>query len=247
MVMRLVYFFLFMLLVYPAAVFAASVNVNIEGMILSEIKEAHTISEGLLSSSPELYNAGSVSYAARVRLLVEDNSNEIFSSWSAKDAVMPGERNDFNIFAYIESPGNYTARLFGHYANDAFLLTEYNFSVTEHISASRSIMLSKPRIYDNKITISVASETGESGVAIMPVGYPKTWIFEQKTLSALPGKKTARISIPYDADIFSEKEIKLIAVSLDGEAFGQIEFPMKREHGFYKYISLINDWICGAR
>ncbi len=244
--MRLVYFFLFMALA-SQVVFAASVNVNIEDLILSEMKEVHTISGGLLSSSPELYNAGSVSYAARVRLSVADNGNEIFSAWSAKDAVMPGERNDFNIFAYISSPGNYTARLFGHYANDAFKLAEYNFSVNEHPSASRSIILSKPRIYDNKITISATSETGETGVVIMPAGYPKTWIFEQKTLSALSGKKTVRISIPYEADIFSEKEITLIAVSLDGEAFGQIEFPMKREHGFYKYISLINDWIWGTR
>lgn len=246
MVMRLVYFFLFMALA-SSTVFAASVNVNIEDMILSEMKEVHTISGGLLSSSPELYNAGSVSYAARVRLLVYDNGNEFFSAWSAKDAVMPGARNDFNVFAHVESPGNYTARFFGHYANDAIKLAEYNFSVNEHTPASRSIILSKPRIYDNKITISATSGTGEKGIVIMPVGYPTTWIFEQKTLPALPGKKTARISIPYEADIFSEKEITLIAVSLDGEAFGQIEFTMKREHGLYKYISLINDWIWGAR
>ena len=244
--MRLVYFFLFMALA-SSTVFAASVNVNIEDMILSEMKEVHTISGGLLSSSPELYNTGSVSYAARVRLSVLKEGSETFSAWSAKNDVMPGARTDFNVFAHVESPGNYTARLFGHYANDAFGLAEYNFSVNEHTPASRSILLSKPRIYDNKITISITSKTGENGVVIMPAGYPKTWIFEQKTLSALSGKKTSRISIPYEADIFSEKEITLIAVSLDGEAYGQIEFPMKREHGFYKYVSLINDWLWGAR
>ncbi len=244
--MRLLYFFLFVALVSPA-VFAASVNVNIEGLILSEMKETHTISKGLLSSAPELYNAGSVSYAARVRLSVLKEGSEIFSAWSAKDAVMPGERENFNVFAYVESPGNYTALLYGHYANDAFELAGYNFSVNEYTPASRMIILSKPRIYDDKITISVASETGEKGIVIMPVGYPKTWIFEQKTLPALSGKKTARISIPYEADIFSEKQITLIAASLDGEALGRIEFSMKREQGLYKYISLINDWIQGAR
>ncbi len=244
--MRLLYFFLFVALVSPV-VFAASVNVNIEGLILSEMKEAHTFSRGLLLSAPELYNTGSVSYAARVRLSVLKDGSEIFSAWSTKDAVMPGERESFNVFAYIEQPGNYTALLFGHYANDAFQLAEYNFSVTDYRPPSREILLSKPRIYDNKITISATSETGETDIVIMPVGYPKTWVFEQKTLLALPGKKTARISIPYEADIFSEKEITLIAVSMDGEALGRIVFQMKREQGIYKYISLINDWIQGAR
>ena len=244
--MRLLYFFLFVALVY-AVVFAASVNVNIDDLILSEMKEAHTVSKGLLLSAPELYNTGSASYAARVRLSVFEEGNEIFSAWSAKDSVVPGERENFNVFAYVGQSGNYTAQLFGHYANDAFQLAEYNFSVTDYSPPSREIVLSKPRIYDNKITISATSETGENGIVIMPVNYPKTWIFEQKTLPVLSGKKTARISIPYEADIFSEKEITLIATSLDGEALGRIEFQMKREHGLYKYISLINDWIQGAR
>lgn len=242
---RAFWFFLFALFLLPLA-FASSVNVNIKSVVSSEVKETHNTASGLLSSEPELYNSGSIPYSARLRMAVYNGSEEIFSGWSKKENIMPGERKNFMVHAYVNASGTFLAKITGHYANDAFGLMDYNYTVESHTAPSRRITLSNPRVYGDRITLSVMPEEDETGIILLPTGYPKTWIFEEKEIPRISAGKPVRVSIPYDADIFLEKPASMIALSKDGRAFGEIDFVMKREEGISKYVSLLRDWLSGA-
>lgn len=245
--MKRAIFFLLLIMALSASAIAASVSVNVNDFVSSELKIMHEEEKsGLLFREFELFNSGSAPYLARIRVSLNNASGEVFSGWTKEGAVMPGERKIFPAYAYAASGGNYTEKIYGHYAHDSFELAGKNITVEAFPHPEAEILISNPRVYAQKITLDVESGTDEKNVVVMPYSFPVAWIAGQKEIPSLRKGRAVRISIPYESDVFLEKPVSFIAVSGDGRALGKASFLMRPESGISKYLYLALDWIRGA-
>jgi len=190
-----------------------------------------------------LHNTGSTEYGARARIDIMENEQVLFTGWSVKHEINPGQRKGFVIYAYKPDASNTSLRARLYYGNEMTELDPVGTGSREAAATKAAFQVFNFRTYDRYIRFDVASNRSVEGVLIMPHGYPGTWVFEQKRIDRFEKGTVKEIVIPYETGFFREQNITIAFATEDGSYFQEHDFWLKRETGIMKYVSLFLDWL----
>ena len=195
----------------------------------------------ILSFQTEFYNTGSVAYKTRIRMDLLNGSQPIFTGWSDERVLMPGDRKKFEVFSFVDSTGNFTARLRVYFADE---ILEKNFEVNknETVALREDVFeLKDLRTYDDFIIFDLKSKKRVKDVVILPHNFPLGWIFEQKKLNLIGENEEKIIVLKYKPSVFSVENLTLIIVANGGSFYSEKEIELKKESGIVWLIHLIID------
>ena len=154
--------------------------------------------------STEILNSGSLPYILQARVDVIKNES-IFTAWSDKKRVMPGNNAFFALYWLPEESGNYTARLRVYYGGE---MKEEYINITVNKEESKDTFeITDYAVLDKYIDLKVS---GDEESVIIPDNFPQGWIFAQEY-----GRN--RFLIPYIAPGLDGNEIDFIVASRDGQ------------------------------
>ena len=104
--------FLSILFLICPLVFGTSINVKVVGVLDSIVKKMDHVQldndgyNAVLTTSYDVFNSGSIAYAARIRLDIFNGSEEITSIWSREYRLNPGQRDTIDLYWYEPSEAN---------------------------------------------------------------------------------------------------------------------------------------------
>lgn len=233
---------LFILILIPA-VYSTSVEVNVIELLNTDIKyiDCCMLNSNVMSASYDVFNTGSVAYAARIRLDIMDGAKKVTSIWSSESLLNPGERDTINMYWYEPEDKTITANARLYRAYDIVDIGNITWVFNDASTSSDAIDIEKIRVYDDKIKIKITAENDTEKIIIYPVKYTAGWLFEQNVIENVIAGKSRTIYMNYDAGVFHEAEITLVAVSEDGKFYGEKTFLLKKETGIRKLIGMFMD------
>ncbi len=154
--------------------------------------------------STEIVNTGSLPYMAQARVDIMKNTT-VFTAWSDRKRLMPGNNAFFALYWLPEESGNYTARLRIYYGGE---MEESYINITASRGETRDIFkVTDYRVLDDYIDLRINS--GIDAV-IIPAGFQQGWLFAQKS-------GISRFLIPYSAPGLEKNEARFIIASKDGQ------------------------------
>ena len=233
---------LFILMLVPAA-FSTSVEVNVIELLNTDIKyiDCCMLNSNVMSASYDVFNSGSVAYAARIRLDIVDETKKVTSIWSSESLLNPGERDTINMYWYEPEDKTITANARLYRAYDIVDLGNVTWFFDDASTSSGAIDIEKIRVYDDRIKIKITAENDTGKIIVYPVKYTAGWLFEQNVIEDVIAEKSRTVYMDYDAGVFREAEITLVAVSEDGKFYGEKTFLLKKESGIRKLIGMFMD------
>lgn len=239
---KLFLFFILCFLILVNAVFPSLIEVDISEDIKSEIiHESPIISYNVVNFSTEFYNTGSVPYDSRARILVYNETKLIFSGWSQKEDLMPGDRKTFDIYWYTNSPGKYESKLRVYFGNEIIENEKKEFQVNEPLIPEDVFTIENFRVYDNHVIFDVLSKKDVENVIIIPSDYVAGWIFEQKSIENVKKDIIKTISINYYPTVWKPTNLKLAVVAENGKYYSEKIVEMKKEGGIANLFYTILD------
>lgn len=235
-------FFILCFLILTNAAFSSLIEVDISEDIKSEIiHEAPIISYNMVNFSTEFYNTGSVPYDARARILVYNETKLIFSGWSQKEDLMPGDRKTFDIYWYTNSPGKYESKLRVYFGNEIIENEKKEFQVNEPLTPEDVFKIENFRTYDNHVIFDVLSKKDVENVIIIPSDYVSGWIFEQKAIENVKKDLIKTISIDYQPTVWKPTSLKIAVVAENGKFYSEKIVEMEKGQGVMNLIYSILD------
>jgi len=223
-----------------ASKFGVQIYRNVKSDLkITSIEENNNIIAVYLGS----HNTGSTGYGARARIDIMEKEQILFTGWSVKQEINPGQRKGFVIYAYKPDASNMSVRTRLYYGNEMAELEPVGIGSREAAVTKEAFKIFNFRTYDSYIRFDVASNQSVEGVLIMPQGYPGTWVFEQKRIDSFEEGTVKEIVIPYKTGFFREQNITIAFATEDGSFFQKHDFWLKRETGMMKYVSLFLDWL----
>lgn len=228
-------FFLPLLVFFPLAE-AAFIEINIAEVVESDIKN---VREDTFAFSTELFNSGSVGYAARERVDVYDGEDLVYTGWTPEKVIAPGQREVFDLFwSPVDNQGEFRAVTTFYYAgeikeNDQFLII--NDQISEDI-----FMLSDIRVYDDHFRMYLTSREPLENVVVFPSS-PPGWVIEQKRIDSLAGG--VDVVIPYSVEFYTERPLLFLVATEDGRYGHQELVSSKKQDGVAQSVSLFLDVI----
>ena len=233
---------LFLLMLVPAAC-STSVEVNVIELLDTDIKyiDCCILNSNVMSASYDVFNSGSVAYAARIRLDILDGAKKVTSIWSSESLLNPGERDTINMYWYEPKDKTITADARLYRAYDIVDIGNITWAFNNASTSSDPIGIEKIRVYDNKIKIKITAQNDAEKIIVYPVKYTAGWLFEQNVIEDVIAGKSRYAYIYYDTGMFRETDITLVAVSEDGKFYGEKTFLLKRESGIRKWIGMFMD------
>jgi len=246
--MKFFLLFIALLFILPILVHAQIIKISISQILGIEIPNLDydkIVQNGeLFNISFDIYNSGSVGYAARVRLDILKNNDSIFVGWSEELPLWPNSYGHYELFWYpSNSTEKFTARIRIYYANEIKELKPINFEVRTYSSPSSSIKITQFKTYEDKIKIGLVSDKDLKNIIIIPSDYPLGWIFEQVKLDSLSANKEKIIDIQYVPSIWQPIQVNINVVAENGKYFSSESFTMERETGIWSYISYVMESI----
>lgn len=233
---------LFILMLVPAA-FSTSVEVNVIELLNTDIKyiDCCMLNSNVMSASYDVFNSGSVAYAARIRFDIVDETKKVTSIWSSESLLNPGERDTINMYWYEPEDKTITANARLYRAYDIVDIGNVTWVFDDASTSSGAIDIEKIRVYDDRIKIKITAENDTGKIIVYPVKYTAGWLFEQNVIEDVIAEKSRTVYMDYDAGVFREAEITLVAVSEDGKFYGEKTFLLKKESGIRKLIGMFMD------
>lgn len=233
---------LFLLMLVPAAC-STSVEVNVIELLDTDIKyiDCCILNSNVMSASYDVFNSGSVAYAARIRLDISDGSKKVTSIWSSESLLNPGERDTINMYWYEPKDKTITADARLYRAYDIVDIGNITWVFNDASTSSDAIDIEMVRVYDDKIKIKITAENDTGKIIVYPVKYTAGWLFEQNIIEDVAAGKSRSTYIYYDTGLFRETDITLVAVSEDGRFYGEKTFLLKKESGIRKLIGMFMD------
>ena len=216
-----------------------AVSKTLQGSLITSMKENISIAE----LDVGFHNTGSVSYKARARLDVLNGTDIIFTGWSDKKTIVPGDRKDFKIYWYGPNmSGTFPSVARVYYANE---ITEPEaVNITIESRDSRDVFrIYDFKTYDDYMRIDIeANETAKDVVVFLSV-CPKGFICEQAEIAEIKAGKSAEVMLPYQTDLFYPDDIGIAVVTKDGSFYKDATFRMDRLTGLSVHINLFLDWL----
>ena len=233
---------LFILILVPAAC-STSIEVNVIELLDTNVKyiDCCMLNSNVMSASYDVFNTGSVAYAARIRLDIMDGAKKVTSIWSSESLLNPGERDTINMYWYEPEDKTITASARLYRAYDIVDIGNITWVFNDASTSYDAIDIEKIRVYDDKIKIKITAKNDTEKIIIYPVKYTAGWLFEQNVIEDVIAGKSRTIYMNYDAGVFREAEITLVAVSEDGKYYGENTFLLKKETGIRKWIGMFMD------
>ncbi len=233
---------LFTLMLIPA-VYGTSVEVNVIELLNTDVKyiDCCMLNSNVMSASYDVFNSGSVAYAARIRLDILDETKKVTSIWSSESLLNPGERDTINMYWYEPEDKIITANARLYRAYDIVDIEDITWVFNKAATSSDAIDIDKIRVYDDKIKIRITAKNDTGKIIVYPVKYTTGWLFEQAVIEDVIAGKSRSTQMYYDAGLFREAEITLVAVSEDGIYYGEKTFLLKKESGIRKWIGMFMD------
>lgn len=239
---QLILSLLFILILVPVAC-STSVEVNVIELLDTDVKsiDCCALNNNVMSASYDVFNSGSVAYAARIRLDILDGTKKVTSIWSSESLLNPGERDTINMYWYEPKDKTITANARLYRAYDIVDIGNITWAFNDASTSADVIDIEKIRVYDDKIKIRITAENDTGKIIIYPVKYTEGWLFEQNVIENVIAGKSRTIYMNYDAGVFHEAEITLVAVSEDGRYYGEKTFLLRKESGIRKWIGMFID------
>ncbi|MEM5879516.1 MAG: hypothetical protein QXU74_03430, partial [Candidatus Aenigmatarchaeota archaeon] len=78
-----------------ATIIEVEIPKSLEGNLSSF---SYDSSKDIMKFQFEFYNTGSTAYKTRIRLDLINNSKIVFTGWSNEKILMPGDRNNFEVY-----------------------------------------------------------------------------------------------------------------------------------------------------
>ena len=233
---------LFILILVPAAC-STSIEVNVIELLDTNVKyiDCCMLNSNVMSASYDVFNTGSVAYAARIRLDIMDGAKKVTSIWSSESLLNPGERDTINMYWYEPEDKTITASARLYRAYDIVDIGNITWVFNDASTSYDAIDIEKIRVYDDKIKIKITAKNDTGKIIIYPVKYTAGWLFEQNVIEDVIAGKSRTLYMNYDAGVFREAEITLVAVSEDGKYYGENTFLLKKETGVRKWIGMFMD------
>jgi len=235
--------FLLGLLVFPfllPSVTSFLISVNIPGAVDGHIIPLIRYKDGVVTFTSDLSNSGSISYTARARIDIFNDSEIIFTGWTKAATVVPGSSKAFDLY-WIPEKGEYTARFRIYAANEIFE-TNRTFEINQTPEPEYIFEFYDFRSYDDFMRLDIRTTKKVADIIIFPHSIPLGWIVEQKRIDVLDYEQ--EVIIPYTTDLFKEGDpIILAAITEDGKYFGEQEFVIQKEKGFSRFLNWIYDWL----
>ncbi len=231
--MKLIYLVLLMAL--PAA-HALEIGLSIEETYNVEVFYfAHNNTYDTNVFSTELTNPSSLPYLAQIRIDVFNETEKVFTGWSAGKTMPPGGIGFFELFWVPEVAGDYTARMRVYYTGEVIEI-EKNISV-ERVTEKENVFHTDQKVFDKFIEFTLTS-TEDAEVVVIADDYPQGWTFIQ-TKVTLEKNVPEKFLLPYTTPSFSQQDVSFSIVSLDGKYFGKETTNLQRETGFAAVIQNI--------
>ncbi|MCK5043177.1 MAG: hypothetical protein KAR51_04060, partial [Candidatus Aenigmarchaeota archaeon] len=199
------------------------------------------LNSNVMSASYDVFNTGSVAYAARIRLDMVDGAKKVTSIWSSESLLNPGERDTINMYWYEPEDKTITASARLYRAYDIVDIGNITWVFNDASTSYDALDIEKIRVYDDKIKIKITAKNDTEKIIIYPVKYTAGWLFEQNVIEDVIAGKSRTLYMNYDAGVFREAEITLVAVSEDGKYYGENTFLLKKETGIRKWIGMFMD------
>ena len=233
---------LFILILVPAAC-STSIEVNVIELLDTNVKyiDCCMLNSNVMSASYDVFNTGSVAYAARIRLDIMDGAKKVTSIWSSESLLNPGERDTINMYWYEPEDKTITASARLYRAYDIVDIGNITWVFNDASTSYDAIDIEKIRVYDDKIKIKITAKNDTEKIVVYPVKYTAGWLFEQNVIEDVIAGKSRTLYMNYDAGVFHEAEITLVAVSEDGKYYGENTFLLKKETGIRKWIGMFMD------
>ncbi|NOQ55833.1 MAG: hypothetical protein GQ477_03420 [Nanohaloarchaea archaeon] len=240
---------LVVLLVSMTFAYGTAVNINVAEFLDSTSKEIDccNLDDKVMTASYDVFNSGSIAYAARIRMDVFDEGEMVTSIWSREYRINPAQRETIDLYWYEQSDKILFANAKLYRAYDILdignVTWEFNEAeVSQSVNDLESLIgFDKICVYDNKIKFEITTDEDIEKMIIYPIQYTKGWIFEQTVVNDVISGKSKKVSIDYDTGAFFEDEITLIAVSSDGRYYGEKTFLLKKEVGLKKWFNMFMD------
>jgi len=240
--MKTYLFFVLCFLVLTKIAFSSLIEVDISEDVKSDvIHEAIATSFNVVNFSTELYNTGSVPYDARARIFVYNESKLIFSGWSQKEDMMPGEKKTFDVYWYTNSPGNYESKLRVYFGNEITESEKRDFQIKDSLEPEDVFIIESFRTYDNHVVFDIVSKKDVENIIIIPSSYISGWIFEQKTIESIKKDFIKTISLDYQPTVWKPTNLKIAVVAENGKFYSEKIVEMEKERGIMNLIYSILD------
>lgn len=220
---------------------AALVRVNIAEDINVDLRPSTEINGNLLVTEFDFRNSGSVTYYTRARLDLMEDDKIIFTGWSERRLVTPGETQSYEVFWPMKT-GEYTPRLRIYHGNEIKELfleeQKYEESQTESI-----FEVSQIRVYQDRITFFIKSSRQVDNVIVVPHNYPLGWVIEQKEVGEMQENEFKKIILGYSVPQYTDIEINFIIVSADGKYMTIAKEKLDKEENSVELIDNFVDWL----
>jgi hypothetical protein len=240
--MKTFIFFVLCFLILAKFAFSSIIEVDISEDVKSDvIHESITTSFNVVNFSTELYNTGSVPYDARARVYVYNESRLIFSGWSQKEDMMPGDKKTFDVYWYANSPGNYESKLRVYFGNEIIENEKRDFQIEDSLEPEDIFLIESFRTYDDHVVFDVVSKKDVKNVIILPSDYVSGWIFEQKTIENIKKDVINTVSIKYQPTVWKPTNLKISVMAENGKFYSEKTVEMKKEQGITGLIYNILD------
>lgn len=199
---------------------------------------------GVFDVSSEFYNSGSVGYTVRLRLDVFDGEKLVFTGWSPEKILNPGQRNRFNSYWFPgETNGNFSFRSRFYFGNEIEEFDKVPINIMSRTMPEETIEISGIRVHDDKIVFDIESNRTIENLVITPENFPISWVVDQVEIDSVHEGEKYKIELNHEPSAWVEKEVKVTAISVDGQFYGEKEFVLEKEEGISRIMHLFRSFI----
>ncbi|MBU5690184.1 MAG: hypothetical protein QXM68_03460 [Candidatus Aenigmatarchaeota archaeon] len=203
-------------------------------MTVSELTDAQLIgvknnySNGLVNTSFEIFNSGSLGSKSRVRLDVYYQQKQMARLWSHEFSFQPNDREFIEFYwPTMNKTGKFVLVPFYYTQTEIIKLENITFRVNNSSQNTENIKMVSSKFYKDRISVYIKTNSTSDAV-IIPLKYPGSWIVEQKK-ARLYQNTLNYVEIKTSPGSWNPGTITFMVMDNNGN-YGINEFTIKREN-----------------
>ena len=236
-------FFIISIFLFVDCAYSSVIEVDVSKALKVDISSfSYDCVMNIVEFNVESYNTGTIGYKSRTSIDIFNENGIVFKGWGKENTLMPGGRENSEIYWYTNSTGNFTVRVRIYYGNE---IMEKNFSIEKNVSSdSENVFeIRNFRTYDDFVVFDVIPKNDVENVVFIPSNFPLGWIFEQTKIDSIRDGNTKTVSIIYKPSVWYERDIYLEIASDNGKYYTGEFFKLKKETGIKRLLHSIIDRI----
>ncbi|MBN2094425.1 MAG: hypothetical protein JW727_00100 [Candidatus Aenigmarchaeota archaeon] len=224
---------LFVFLAFAFSVPASAMSVDIEIMDAlngrSSFLEFNNTTAAYFSFDWE--NIGSLDCNARLRVDITDPEGRVNSVWSREIPLAPGDSGLFEAYYFPKERGRYRAEIYMQYCNEFLRVSRFNFtySPANQLLSSGDLKISASSDED-EVFFSLDPKIDLTGVRIIPLSHPKTWIFEPAKVGEISAGTHKEAVLGYKPAVWMPRNVTFAVVSDEGYREVNVQLERGKNH-----------------